>query len=230
MDIIVLILKIIVYVYFGARTIFVVDKSKILFDKLNFKGTQFLISLRDEEVENVLWKLRTLLIKVNVGIFAVIFFGVLVFPPPSKEFIDFWYPAFAVLAVTIFSISWNLTHKETVAKYILGGNSLLLVLAPLFLAAAVEFLNLPIDQPITKIMSVLGLELWPFAAFISILCAVMYVLLPYVIAWLVCYPVFYIEMLLIHAMQKFLKLIEVWATSNLLDAVVFILGLVLVFY
>lgn len=36
-------------------------------------------------------------------------------------------------------------------------------------------------------------------------------------------------MALIYLMQQLLKFIEVWATTNLLDAVVFILGLILVF-
>jgi hypothetical protein len=230
MEIVILILKVLVYVYFGARTVLVLDKSKVLFDKLNFKGNQFLKSIRDEEVEAVLWQLRAFLIKVNIGVFIIICLGVFVFQPPSKEFIGFWYPAFGILAITIFSISWNLTHKEVVAKYILSGNSLLLVSSPFLLAAAVEFLNLPVDQSIARIMSVLELGVWSFAAFISISFAVMYVLLPYIVAWLVCYPIFYIEMALIYLMQQLLKFIEVWATTNLLDAVVFILGLILVFY
>ncbi len=230
MEIVILILKVLVYVYFGARTVLVLDKSKVLFDKLNFKGNQFLKSIRDEEVEAVLWQLRAFLIKVNIGIFIIICLGFFVFQSPSKEFIGFWYPAFGILAITIFSISWNMTHKKAVAKYILSGTSLLLVSSPFLFAAAVEFINLPVDQSIARIMSVLELGVWSFAAFISISFAVMYALLPYIVAWLVCYPIFYIEMALIYLMQQLLKFIEVWATTNLLDAVVFILGLILVFY
>lgn len=232
MDILIPLIKVFVYAYIPVRAIANKDPAKVFFDRIDFRANHFLCSFKDESVKTVLRHIQKALFKVNVAILLLVIFSALFFPDSSRALIRFLTPIFAAFAVTVFCISWNMNHREVAKKYFLDTPLILLPITPLVGAAAEAYTGQPLVTALPGVrlsMDMMGVGLWPVAALLSIGIFIVYVALPYVMFWLVLAPAFYAFIVLISGMQWFLRGLHRYVATNLMDALVFVGGAVVVF-
>ncbi|MCK2184675.1 hypothetical protein [Halomonas getboli] len=233
MDLIIAAFKLFVYAYIPVRAIVNKEPTKSFFDRIDFRANYFLHSLKDEQTRNVLRYVQAYLFKVNVAIVIVVGVAIFGFPHASQSLLQFLGPFFVFLAITIFCIGWNMNHREVVRKFFFESPLVLVPVAPLAAAALETWSGVPIvtgNSELRQYMGYSGLGLWSFSGVMALLAFVGYVVFPYLLFWLVLAPLFYIYMVSIYGFQSVLRLLDKYATQNLMDAMVFILGGVIVFY
>lgn len=233
MDLIIATLKLFVYAYIPVRAIANKEPTKTFFDRIDFRANYFLHSLKDEQTRNVLRYIQASLFKVNVGIVVVVGIAIFGFPHESQEILRFLGPLFAFLAITIFCIGWNMNHREVVKKFFFDSPLILLPVAPLAAAAFEAWSGVPIitsNSAFRQYMNYTGLSLWAFSGGMALCAFLAYIVFPYLLFWLVLAPLFYLYMVSIYGFQFILRSLDKYVTKNLMDAIVFILGGIVVFY
>jgi hypothetical protein len=112
-------LKIIVALYGATKLLGAKGASKEFFDALDFRANKFLISLKEEEVHNVLWASYRALFKFNIAliiIFIVMSFAIRPLPTP---FVLNWGNVFFASFIFTMAVPWNLDHAQYVKKTLL---------------------------------------------------------------------------------------------------------------
>lgn len=227
------ILKVIVALYGATKLLGAKGASKEFFDTLDFRTNKFLISLKDEEVNNVLWALYGALFKLNVGL-VVIFVGLtFLFKPMPSVLVINWMSVFCVSFLFTVSIPWILDHARYIEKHFFSSPVIFIPLFPLAglaleLVYSIDILGpLKSVEPFTSLNDSVEGNHWKFSLYLSGIFFVLYVIVPYLLFWLILLPIFYFLMLFIKLSQSILGMAHKHMNENILAVIMGVAAVVL---
>lgn len=222
---ILIILKTIVALYGATKLLGAKGTSKDFFDSIDFKANRFLSSLKDENVHTVLWGAYRLLFKFNIFLIATFAFLTIFFKPLSTEFVTNWTNIFTASILITICVPWNLDHVNFVKKHFLNTPLVWIPALPLLalgiqIIFGVDFLG-PLGgiPPFAYLYNYVDQNIWLFAVSLSLISFAVYILIPYMIFWIVLFPMFYLFLWSTKVMQLSLNFIHRHMNENILAVI-----------
>ncbi len=226
-------LKIIVALYGATKLLGAKGASKEFFDALDFRANKFLISLKEEEVHNVLWASYRALFKFNIAliiIFIVMSFAIRPLPTP---FVLNWGNVFFASFLFTMAVPWNLDHAQYAKKHFFSSPVVFvpafpLLSLPLGVFYGIDFLEpLRAVAPFSLLDDAVGGNVWKFSLALSGIFFIIYMIIPYILFWLILLPTFYVLMLCIKCTQFILVIVHKHMNENILAVIMGVAAVVL---
>lgn len=226
-------LKILVALYGAEKLIAAKDPARSFFDKIDFGANRFLVSLKNEETKTVLLKTSRSLVVFNVLLFLLFMIGAFVFKPLPSEFVLNWSVLFISAVFLNIAIPWNLDHLGFIKRFFVSSPLMLIPATPILSLALGAFYQIDMLGIFTSIPQ--GAELLQyfdgnrvyFAASLSGIFFVLYVVIPYIQFWLICLPVFYVFLISVKLVQVVLHMVHSRLNENILAVFMGILAVIL---
>jgi len=226
-------LKILVALYGAEKLIAAKDPARSFFDKIDFRANRFLISLKSEETKTVLLKTSRSLVIFNVLLFLIFIIGAFVFKPLPREFVLNWSALFISTVFLNIAIPWNLDHISFIKRFFVSSPLLLITATPILSLALGAFYQIDMLGIFTSIPQ--GKELLEyfdgnrlyFAASLSGIFFILYVVIPYIQFWVICLPIFYVFLTSVKLIQIVLRVIHSRLNENILAVFMGVLAVIL---
>lgn len=226
-------LKILVALYGAEKLIAAKDPARSFFDKIDFSANRFLVSLKNEEAKAVLLKTSRSLFIFNALLFLIFIIGAFVFKPLPRDFILNWSVLFISTVLLNIAIPWNLDHIGFIKRFFIGSPLMLIPVAPILSLALGAFYQIDMLDIFTTIPQ--GKELLEyfngnrlyFAASLSGILFILYVVIPYIQFWVICFPIFYVFLISVKLMQTVLHTIHSKLNENILAVIMGVLAVIL---
>ena len=232
MDIIVKFINLFIFLYLGSKAFDLLEPTKKVVNLIDIHGNMFLGSLQNQHVYHVLKKLRVLLFRISFLLIFIAILNILFFGTPSKIIYDTILPLSGFLLLTAFSIIWNLDHKETIKQFFIKSPMWLIPLAPLLIATFETFYGITLisdKEVVVTAMHHYNIGFWTYSVFMSIVLFSFYFIFPYILFWIILFPIFYIQVLGIQAVQRFIHIINKYISENVFGIILLFVGAILNF-
>ena len=226
-------LKILVALYGATKLLGAKGASKHFFDALDFRANRFLISLKEEEVHNVLWATYRALFKFNIALVVLIIVLSFVIKPLPSSFVLNWASAFFASFLFTMSVPWNLDHTRYVKRHFFSSPVVFIpafpiLSIPLGVFYGMDFLEpLRAVAPFSLLNEAVGGGHWKFSLALSSIFFIIYIVIPYILFWLILLPSFYFLMLSTKGTQLLLDFVHRHMNENILAVIMGVLAVVL---